>query len=131
MCSSQITMFWQKMAWNKTNIGKYSETYIKLKKSFVICSLVECTLKTGRTHQLRIHMSSIGFPILGDKIYGELGNILAGKGLFLCALELVLKHPVTNEPLTIKTETPYKFISLLDREAKRWGKFQWDNNSIL
>ncbi len=86
-------------------------------------SLVELFPKTGRTHQLRIHMSSIGFPILGDKTYGKLGSVLAGKGLFLCALELALNHPVTNEPLTVKTEIPYKFNSLLDREAKRWGKF--------
>ena len=86
-------------------------------------SLVELSPKTGRTHQLRIHMSSIGFPILGDKLYGKEGNVLEGKGLFLCALELVLKHPVTRDPLTVKTEIPYKFNSLLDREAKRWLKY--------
>ncbi len=61
----------KKMALNKTNIGKYSETFIKLKKSFVICSLIECTLKTGRTHQIRVHMNYINFPLVGDKIYGK------------------------------------------------------------
>ncbi len=87
-------------------------------------SLVELSPKTGRTHQLRIHMSSIGFPILGDKQYGDEGNILEGKGLFLCALELNLKHPITEEALVIKTTIPNKFNSLLEREEKRWNKFK-------
>jgi RluA family pseudouridine synthase len=87
-------------------------------------SWVELAPKTGRTHQLRIHMSRIGFPILGDKIYGDKGNILAGKGLFLSALGLVLKHPITNEPLNLEINIPNKFTSLLEREARRWEKFQ-------
>lgn len=86
-------------------------------------SLVELSPKTGRTHQLRIHMASIGFPILGDKIYGEEGNVLEGKGLFLCALSINLKHPITEEFLAIKIDVPYKFNALLDREAKRWKKY--------
>ena len=86
-------------------------------------SLVELSPKTGRTHQLRIHMSSIGFPILGDKQYGDEGNVLEGKGLFLCALELNLIHPITEEALVIKTTIPNKFNSLLEREEKRWKKF--------
>lgn len=86
-------------------------------------SLVELSPKTGRTHQLRIHLSSIGHPILGDKQYGDAGNVLEGKGLFLCALELQLDHPITGIPLCLKTKIPYKFTSLLAREAKRWGKY--------
>ncbi|MGB0886510.1 MAG: RluA family pseudouridine synthase [Vicingaceae bacterium] len=86
-------------------------------------SLVELSPKTGRTHQLRIHMSRIGFPILGDKQYGDEGNNLEGKGLFLCALELNLKHPITEETLVIETTIPNKFNSLLEREEKRWNKF--------
>jgi len=86
-------------------------------------SLVELMPKTGRTHQLRIHLSSIGFPILGDKKYGNVGNVLEGKGLFLCALGLEFNHPITSEVLSINTELPYKFNSLLEREEKRWGKY--------
>ncbi|MGB0882369.1 MAG: RluA family pseudouridine synthase [Vicingaceae bacterium] len=86
-------------------------------------SLVELSPKTGRTHQLRIHLSSIGFPIMGDKQYGSEGNVLGGKGLFLCALELKLSHPITDELLIIKTSIPNKFNSLLMREEKRWRKF--------
>ncbi|MDG1476560.1 MAG: RluA family pseudouridine synthase [Vicingaceae bacterium] len=86
-------------------------------------SLVELSPKTGRTHQLRIHLSSIGFPILGDKLYGDEGEILMGKGLFLAAIELELNHPITNEQLLIKIDVPYKFNALLEREVKRWKKY--------
>lgn len=86
-------------------------------------SLVKLYPKTGRTHQLRIHLSSIGFPILGDKTYGDEGNVLEGKGLFLCALELYLKHPITEVLLHLKIDVPHKFNSLLEREEKRWQKY--------
>jgi len=86
-------------------------------------SLVELSPKTGRTHQLRIHLASIGIPILGDKQYGDEGEILKGKGLFLCALGLELNHPITEEPLSIKIDIPYKFNALLEREVKRWKKY--------
>ena len=100
---------------------KTLQTINSLKSKYL--SLVELSPKTGRTHQLRIHMSSIGFPILGDKIYGEEGNVLEGKGLFLCALSLNLKHPITEELLSIKIDMPYNFLSILEREAKRWRKY--------
>ena len=72
---------------------------------------------------LLIHLSSIGILILGDKLYGDEGEILKGKGLFLCALGLELNHPITEEPLTIKIDIPYKFNALLEREVRRWKKY--------
>lgn len=86
-------------------------------------SLIALTPKTGRTHQLRIHMSGIGFPIVGDKIYGEKGNVLMGKGLFLAALVLELNHPISNLSLVVKLNQPRKFDALLAREEKRWMKY--------
>jgi RluA family pseudouridine synthase len=59
-------------------------------------TLVELFPETGRTHQLRIHMASIGHPIVGDPKYGEAGNTLKGKGLFLAAIELLFPHPATH-----------------------------------
>ena len=87
-------------------------------------SWVELSPKTGRTHQLRIHMSSIGYPILGDKLYGDEGHVLEGKGLFLCALGLELTHPITGRLLALEIDIPYKFTALLAREANRWLKYK-------
>lgn len=86
-------------------------------------SLVELSPKTGRTHQLRIHLSKLGFPILGDKLYGKKGEIFQGKGLFLSAVELKFVHPITDEYLIIKADLPLKFKSLLERENRRWEKY--------
>ena len=61
----------KKMALVNKERGKYSETNIKIKKHYQICSLIECKLKTGRTHQIRVHLDSIGNPLVGDKIYGR------------------------------------------------------------
>ncbi|MBL4593253.1 MAG: RluA family pseudouridine synthase [Flavobacteriales bacterium] len=86
-------------------------------------SLVNLYPKTGRTHQLRIHLSKLGFSILGDKLYGNEGGILVGKGLFLAAIELQFNHPITKEPIIIEAEVPYKFNALLERENRRWEKY--------
>lgn len=86
-------------------------------------SLVDLYPLTGRTHQLRIHMADYGFPILGDNIYGTEGMILRGKGLFLCAVELSFKHPVLNTPKQIIIKEPEKFMAILNREKRRWEKY--------
>lgn len=87
-------------------------------------SLLELMPKTGRTHQLRIHLSGLGFPILGDKLYGTDGEVLKHKGLFLSSISLLLKHPVENTDMEIKIDTPYKFTALLDREQRRWDNYK-------
>lgn len=84
--------------------------------------LVDLYPHTGRTHQLRIHMSSIGCPIMGDLIYGVEGNTLKHKGLFLAAVELWFSHPITNELMNITINTPKKFDKLIERELKNWDK---------
>lgn len=86
-------------------------------------SLVELRLFTGRTHQLRIHLASIGHPILGDKLYGDDKLLLKGKGLFLAATHLSFTHPITKEVLTFDIELPHKFKAHLERERRRYDKY--------
>ena len=94
--------------------GKKSEsnyTLIEsvLSKKFDILNLVKLKPQTGRRHQLRKHLSSIGNPILGDKEYGIKNLILNGKGLYLHAYSLKFMHPFTNKEVYFKDETPQRF----------------------
>lgn len=83
-------------------------------------SLLNVFPKTGRTHQIRIHLSNIGHPVFGDKLYVEEKLLHRGKGLFLCACEISFLHPKSSEEMAIKIATPHKFESLLLREQRRW-----------
>ena len=94
------------------------KTVESLKNEYL--SLVELYPHTGRTHQLRIHLSNLGFPILGDKLYGKQDLILKHKGLFLSSIELWLKHPVKGSDLHVKMDIPHKFSSRLNGEERRW-----------
>lgn len=87
-------------------------------------SLMDLYPQTGRTHQLRRHMVELGHPILGDDLYGEKGNVLKGKGLFLRAVELHFDHPETGERQLYQLPCPTKFIKFLDREQQRYDRHQ-------
>lgn len=77
---------------------------------------------TGRTHQLRIHLSNMGHPIVGDEYYTEKHELFKGKGLFLCAVALKLMHPVTQQPLEVTTNPPRKFEKYLERQRIMWER---------
>ena len=94
--------------------GKPSQSLYKVKASvaserFGSLNLVKLKPKTGRKHQLRKHLLSIGNPILGDKDYNIENLILNGKGLYLHAYSLKFTHPFTQEKLKIKDDLPEKF----------------------
>jgi len=75
-------------------------------------NLVQLNPHTGRRHQLRIHLASIGNPILGDKTYGTEPLILNGKGLYLHAYSLQFTHPFINKDIHIKDAFPERFQKL-------------------
>lgn len=83
-------------------------------------SLVELYPKTGRTHQIRIHLAKLGHQIIGDKLHGEEGYTIHHKGLFLAAVGLEFIHPISNKNISLKIQQPYKFDSFIDREERRW-----------
>jgi len=84
-------------------------------------TLVKLFPKTGRTHQLRVHLSELGFPIVGDKLYAP-KNVMMHKGLFLAATNIQFLNPNTQEATNISTEIPNKFNNYLVREFKRFTK---------
>lgn len=81
-------------------------------KRFTFLNLVKLSPKTGRKHQLRKHLSSIGNPILGDKEYFKEGLILKGRGLYLHASALDFIHPFTKDTISITKENPKKFTTI-------------------
>ncbi len=93
------------------NGGQYAKTdfSIVLKLSFgkINCYLLKCTLFTGRTHQIRVHLSGLGLPILGDELYGG----IKCERMMLHACRLSFVHPITKE--TINVESPPPFIEKL------------------
>lgn len=81
-------------------------------------TLVEATIETGRTHQIRVHLSHAGFPIAGDDKYGDyaLNRALAGQGfrrMYLHAASLALRHPETGHPLRFDAPMPETFAAML------------------
>lgn len=74
-------------------------------------SLVRCELVTGRSHQIRVHFSAVGHPILGDPTYGEAHATMPRQALH--AWRLTLRHPVSGEPLHVEAELPADFQALL------------------
>ncbi len=74
-------------------------------------SLLNVSPTTGRTHQIRIHLSRIGHAILGDKLYGKEGFILKNKGLFLCATSIHFHHPTTEQNQTVSISIPQNSTS--------------------
>ncbi len=76
---------------------------------------IQCRLETGRTHQIRVHMASIGHPLLGDGVYGAPSPEKGLEGQCLHARELKFIHPRTGEYICLKTELPSYFIQVLSR----------------
>lgn len=105
--------FRQKMAVDLMH-GKEAETSFKVLERFGSSTLVECSLKTGRTHQIRVHMNYIGHPVIGDPIYGKGNRALYDDGQLLFAHEIHFVHPKTKKEMTFNVDLPKYFKDILE-----------------
>ena len=105
----------KKMAAGVRN-GKEAVTHIKVMERFRAYTYIECRLETGRTHQIRVHMDSIGHPLLGDTVYGNrkysLPYVLQGQTLHAMTLGFI--HPVSGEYVETTAPLPDYFSHLLE-----------------
>lgn len=93
--------------------GREAITHFKVVERFHKYSLIECMLETGRTHQIRVHMTHLGFPLLGDSVYGNIKVPFKLDGQSLHAKTLGFIHPVTKEKIKIEAPLPEYFLRLL------------------
>jgi len=98
--------------------GKEARTHYTPIERFDRCTLLECRLETGRTHQIRVHMAAIGHPLVGDPVYGKKKSGDARLDAFgrqaLHAFRLALAHPVTNVEMQWESPLPADFAALLE-----------------
>lgn len=104
--------------------GKHAITHYRTLRHLRDCALIECRLETGRTHQVRVHLASIGHPLVGDPVYGHdpktLRPLLKELGFArqaLHAASLGFVHPVTAERLVFGADLPADMAELIDRTA--------------
>ena len=102
----------KKMAVVKT--GKVAITHFKVLKRYNEFTLLEIKIETGRTHQIRVHLSEIGYPIVGDEVYSNGKNPFNVKGQMLHAAKLTFKHPKTGEKITVEAPLPQYFKDVLN-----------------
>ncbi len=102
----------KKMSTHATN-GRPAVTHYKVLERFGAYTYIECQLETGRTHQIRVHMASIGHPILGDAVYGPVKCPFKLEGQTLHAKILGIKHPRTGEYMEFDAPLPAYFEELL------------------
>lgn len=84
--------------------GQSAITHYKVIKAFDTFSLVKCTLETGRTHQIRLHMSAIGHPLLGDTLYGIESDLINRQALHSYKMNFI--HPITNKKVELFCDLP-------------------------
>lgn len=94
-----------------SNDGQMSITHYQVLKQFDNYSLLKCILETGRTHQIRVHLSSIGHPLIGDSLYGSSSKFICRQALHCYSLKFT--HPITKDNLEFLCELPLDFKKIL------------------
>ncbi len=103
----------KKMAVDKK--GKEAISEFKVLKRYEGFTFIEVNIKTGRTHQIRVHMSEIGHPIVGDEVYSNGKNPFGVSGQMLHAYKLEFMHPTTNKKMRFEAPLPDYFNDVLDK----------------
>ena len=110
----------KKMAVTDIN-SKDAITHFKVIERFpkYNCTLLEIKIETGRTHQIRVHLSEIGYPVIGDEVYSNGKNQWNIKGQCLHAKSLKFKHPITKKEMFIEAELPKYFKDIIEQMRQR------------
>ena len=103
----------KKMAVTKN--GKEAITHFKVLERFNKYTLLEVKIDTGRTHQIRVHLSEIGYPVVGDEVYSNGKNEFGVHGQLLHAKSLDFKHPITGKEMHLEAELPTEFLNVLEK----------------
>ena len=100
------------------NNSRDARTHFRVVERFKNATLIDCSLETGRTHQIRVHMKFINHPVMGDEKYGHRCRLMDTQGQVLHAYKLTLVHPRTKEVMTFEAPLPEYFSELLEMLRK-------------
>jgi len=104
------------------NSGKWARTHLEVQETFndpVDVTLVQCTLETGRTHQIRVHLGAVGHPVVGDSMYGGARSALVAPRPMLHARRLTLIHPGSGEEMTFEAQLPSDMAAIIAKCSVR------------
>ncbi|HVW26690.1 MAG TPA: RluA family pseudouridine synthase [Polyangiaceae bacterium] len=110
---------------DRSDLGREAVTHVRVLERFERATLIECRLETGRTHQIRIHLSEAGNPLLGERVYSRgFADLLPAPRILLHAVELGFVHPTTGRELRFDRPIPDDMAAVIERERSRSGEIQ-------
>ena len=105
-----------------TRDGKNAVTHFKVLKRYEKYTLLEVKIETGRTHQIRVHLSHIGYPVVGDYTYSNGKNDFNVEGQMLHAQKIKFKHPKTGKEMQLEADIPKYFEEILEKLDMEEGR---------